>query len=401
MTKKKDLGQFFTRNSDYVIDDLLSDFLDIKLWPSCSIVDPFAGDCDLLDRFYITQLSELDNRDFSFSNKIFAYDIDPQDNPNIKFCGGGFVKKRDSLINPVSYKNMWIITNPPWLAKNKTKEGNNKKIFDKYNTNDLYKCALRSFVESSALGGTIIIPLNFWCEEQRSLRKIFLSRYRVSKVKVFEEQIFQDTTYTACAFNFIRKDLVDGVADDEQEVCFEFWRGSKFECLDGESLFVKGSSAPYKSCKWNLHSSSDYRIGKDYIEMVNRYKRSSYEVGRFTNQDSDIYNNLVLCAQDTGTESGMIRMEVRKNTHVDNTPNLTDRVLAGIKITKEGNRVPLTKEQQQKICDLFNETLNKFRERYHSMCLTNYRNSTSTLARKRISFDAAYSIVKYCCERIL
>jgi hypothetical protein len=49
---------------------------------------------------------------------------------------------------------------------------------------------------------------------------------------------------------------------------------------------------------------------------------------------------------------------------------------------------------QQKVVDKFNEFLNKNREKYNSLFLTNYRE----FGRKRISFDLIYSIVGYILE---
>jgi hypothetical protein len=42
----------------------------------------------------------------------------------------------------------------------------------------------------------------------------------------------------------------------------------------------------------------------------------------------------------------------------------------------------------------FNEFLNNQRDKYHSLFLTNYRES-NTIARKRISFTLVFEIVNY------
>ena len=62
-------------------------------------VDPFAGNCDLVL--------------YSPSTEWELYDIDVK-RPEVVF--------NDSLLNPIDYVGKTVITNPPYLAKNKTKE---------------------------------------------------------------------------------------------------------------------------------------------------------------------------------------------------------------------------------------------------------------------------------------
>ena len=59
------------------------------------------------------------------------YDIEPKKD--------GIVKK-DTLLNPPDYQGKFVITNPPYLARNKCAD---KTLFDKYQTNDLYKCFIK------------------------------------------------------------------------------------------------------------------------------------------------------------------------------------------------------------------------------------------------------------------
>jgi hypothetical protein len=58
-----------------------------------------------------------------------------------------------------------------------------------------------------------------------------------------------------------------------------------------------------------------------------------------------------------------------------------------------------TEEQEIKICNEFNRILESNREKYNSMFLTNFRNSTSSYARKRISFDVAYKLISYIIKK--
>ena len=61
------------------------------------IIEPFYGQGDLVKNFNI-----MEYYDIAF----------PMESPHY----------RDTLLNPPDYKNKWIITNPPYLAKNKAKD---------------------------------------------------------------------------------------------------------------------------------------------------------------------------------------------------------------------------------------------------------------------------------------
>ena len=96
MSTKQKLGQFYTTNYKYILQNL-SIPKNIK-----NIIEPFTGNADLL-KF-------IDNID---SYNIECYDIDPKTDKTIK---------RDTIKNPPDYNNKFVITNPPYLARNKSKD---------------------------------------------------------------------------------------------------------------------------------------------------------------------------------------------------------------------------------------------------------------------------------------
>ena len=77
-----------------------------------------------------------------------------------------------------------------------------------------------------------------------------------------------------------------------------------------------------------------------------------------------------------------------ENRYIDETINLSARSYATLIIEPK-----ITKEQQLRLIDNFNNFLNEKRELYYSLFLTNYRDKY----RKRISFDLVYNI----CYKIL
>ena len=92
-----------------------------------------------------------------------------------------------------------------------------KNIFNKYNTNDLYKCFIQILINSKCLGGIIIIPLNFICSIRKAdieLRENFIKKYNISIINIFEEQVFDDTSYSICSFQFSAKDdTIENISD--------------------------------------------------------------------------------------------------------------------------------------------------------------------------------------------
>lgn len=128
------------------------------------------------------------------TDEIVGYDIEPKREDIIK---------RDTLLNPLNYKDTWIITNPPYLARNKSKC---KDIFNLYNTNDLYKCFIKTLTQNKkCLGGIIIIPAGLFFSSRdidNNCRNEFMSNYKIIQIKYFEEKVFNDTNTTVVAILF-------------------------------------------------------------------------------------------------------------------------------------------------------------------------------------------------------
>lgn len=340
---KKHLGQFYTKNAKYITQGLLDIFPQ-----SAIIVDMFAGEFDLLKLVENT-------------HQIEAYDIDPK---NIN------TKKQDTLLLPLDYTNKWILTNPPYCARNKNK---NKTIYEKYHTDDLYKASLMSIIGCE--GGIVVVPLNFLSSEDDLIRTQFLSKYKIKKVNVFEETVFEDTTYTICCFSFYKCD------NEDQNLTIKF----------------------YPSCdtmQFNIKKSEGYRIGYEVYHLP----KSSIKIGRLLSDealkvraDKAIQTNklkqkkrlksskLFLYAIDTGLPEGVIRLTLKYDLFFGKE---TDRAFATICFDRD-----LSIEIQQQIVKKFNEKLDVFRNKYRSLFLTNYRCSTDYMSRKRIGFDLAYTII--------
>ncbi len=121
---KKQLGQFFTTNSDYILQGL-EPFVERKI-----ITDPFAGNKDLIIWGKKSKCK-----------KIIGFDCDKKyaDNETV-FCN-------DSLNSPQKYK--FVCTNPPYLHKNKADKKTKDKFFSGIHSNfeDLYQVSIFSILD--------------------------------------------------------------------------------------------------------------------------------------------------------------------------------------------------------------------------------------------------------------
>jgi hypothetical protein len=337
---KKNKGQFYTVNSKYILDGL-------DLPPQgVQIIEPFAGKGDLID--WVRN---------SYTGSIEAYDIEPKNE---------FIQIRDTLLDPPIYTNKWIITNPPYLARNKCEV---KTVFDKYNTNDLYKCFITSLTQQNAcIGGIFIIPVGFFLSPRDvdvRCRNDFLSKYKISKVNYFEEDVFPDTSTTVVAFSFEKSDI----QLDEQTI---EW-----------TLMPSGQKRNFTLSKKN-----DWIIGGEIYNLpitnpnihIRRYVEGQ------TLKPNEKITGLTLTALDSGKEAGRICLEY-KDGYLYKAKD-TSRSYATFCI----QGIELGPEQQKNISLRFNRIIEEKRAETWSLFLPQFRESKE-YARKRIPFELAYKIV--------
>ena len=339
---KRQLGQYFTTNYKYVLQGFsIPETVD-------HIIEPFCGNGDLLNF-----ISAPDNY------TIELYDIEPTRENIIQ---------RDTIQNPPEYTNKFVITNPPYLARNKS---DTKELYDRYNTNDLYKCFIKELIAQGCVGGILIIPLNFWSSIRKSdidLRRQFLHRFRVIRLNIFEERVFEDTSYTVCSF--------------------------QFEPADPNGILSRITTTIYpfnKQIDTVLSDANQYMIGGEIYQLS---LQNQYKISRLTSKTVGIprTNILVKCIDDNVDNQISLSMVSDNDIYIDNTPNLSARTYATLVI-----QPAISVERQRKLVHDFNEFLTTKREKYNSLFLTNYRESKD-IARKRISFDLVYQIVEYILD---
>jgi hypothetical protein len=331
----KQLGQFYTTNRDYILQGL-----DIPQGTT-EIVEPFCGKGDLI-------------RGLGPEYTISGYDIDP------KHATGAFpVQIRDTLLNPPDWTGKFVLTNPPYLARNKS---TNKTVFNQYKVDDLYKAFIKQLCTIHAAGGTVILPVNFWCSTRAgdlALRSRFLEIYSVDRINIFEEQVFDDTSYGVCAFRF-----------------------SIGRFNNPTSVYMYPNSVSFTT---TFSEDNLWTIGGELISHV----ESRYTVTRGTEQTDPNTNILIKCIDDTVQINAKIVQQ--DELYIDTTPKLTARSYMSLRITPK-----ISLAQQRELVQEFNRILTENRRRYHSMFLTNYREG----GRKRITFELVYNLVKSILNRL-
>lgn len=292
-------------------------------------VDPFAGACDLVNHFQKTEWE--------------LYDIDVKDQR---------VNYRDSLLDPIDYTNKTVITNPPYLAKNKTKEF--EEVFKKYNTDDLYKASILSII--GCKNGILIIPINFFTDENtEDVRRCFLSKYKIENVNIFNSPVFENTTYNVCSFYF-EAGKTDNVT---------------FHNIDSKVSF-----------QTQLKEEYGYRLGGDFY---NSFKNIKPIFSRARQDKENVFlTNIFLTALDKRNE--LINLKYNEDIFYGKD---TDRIYATLICKRQ-----LSEEEQRSLIDNFNNFLLKERDSYQNLILTNYRD----FGRKRISFDDVYKICTMLLE---
>lgn len=341
MDNKKEYGQFMTTNYKYILQRF-------EIPKSVKkIVEPFCGKKDLLN-FIKKDKYEIE-----------CYDIEPQDTETIQ---------RDTLLEPPVYKGKYILTNPPYLALNKSK---NKEIYIKYGVDDLYKCFIKETIINIADGGIIIIPLNFLSSVRKSdieLRKDFLNIYDILKINIFEEKVFEDTGYSVCSIQFEKRKL-----EQSNINILIYPREKEMNIL--------------------LNNANNYTIGGEIYMLCDN---EEYKITRLTKNNIEEKNTNIMVRCIDNNKKDRIRMYICDDNelYVDDTENLSARTFATLVITPK-----ISMDRQKILVKRFNKFLELYREEYMSLFLTNYREA-SDIARKRISFDLVYKIIGFLMKKI-
>jgi hypothetical protein len=383
-----------------------------------TIIDPFVGEGHLLD--YYLNLLPINEQIKKFENKeIYGFDIDKKNitflinkyhtkyNLEIKLLEKLFKNNNSLTLDPninIIKKNIddiFIITNPPYLGKNicKKKYPQDFEIyFNKENKiyNDYYEIALNIY---SKYSGIWIVPSNLISSSiaKKIRKKIILN---CEDIFIYEMKMFEDTDISVCSFflNNNNKSLekkILFISDDSNVM-------EKNIILNKELDIIKEWNDILKTTKQlNIQQGFiDTKIEKGSNKIIvidTNYKEkeiliSDKELNKLNN------NILILRTTDTGSEIGRIGLytieEIWKNKEAKGL------------ITKISSRIytqlffeNLTIEEQINLKNNFNQTINQLRNKYNSIFLTNFKNSSNGKQRKRIGFGETFSLINYLIKK--
>jgi len=367
MTNKRLRGQFFTTNSDYILKGF-SKYIKNK-----EVTDPFAGDKDLI--LWATK---------NGVKRIKGFDIDP------KYIDNKSVFKNDSINCPKKYE--FVLTNPPYLYKNKATKEVKDKYFKEENSQfeDLYQVSINAILNSDE--GILIVPLNFLsAENSRRIRSLFFNRFKIVSLNIFKEQVFEDTTYNVISFYYRKrrgeadKNIINAtILPDNKKVGlvlnrkYDWQLGGEFSSAINS---VKNSLRVYRLTeKHLLNGRREIKLAYNNIKNIRVYKLDKSIAEKL------MHNIIFLRAIDT-KNGKKIQLEDIRNYGVHGLVGKnTSRNMASL-LLKEDVDLKI----QEKLIVHFNKELNHFRNKHLSLFLTNFRDNY----RKRISFNFAYKLLNY------
>jgi hypothetical protein len=336
--QKKSLGQFYTTREEYILQGCFVPEA------ALTVIEPFCGQGDLLK--FVEREAKLQNREY----KLECYDLEPKHQLAVQ---------RDTLKNPPEYLGKFVVTNPPYLARNKSSD---KSHFDENpQLDDLYKIHISHLITGKPMGGVLVIPLNFWSSKDFDLRAKFLQKFKVLRLNIFNNQVFDDTSYTICAFQFDTREPDDTYTIDE--IVF----------------YPDGRTLP----RVEISSSNNWTIGGKIYTLPNDDCKHTCTRATSLNAKSPGLTKIFANCIDSTKKIGL---SLTEEPYIDTTPKLSARSFATLVIEP-----PISDAEQTVLVQRFNQFFNAERAKWDSLFLTNYREN----GRKRITFELVYRIVKY------
>ncbi|MCX6758925.1 MAG: hypothetical protein NTX14_04415 [Candidatus Nealsonbacteria bacterium] len=364
---KKQFGQFFTTNSDYILRGM-EKFIENK-----QVMDPFAGNRDLIrwaNKYGCKKATGFDCDQNYTDNKTVFYN--------------------DSINNPGKYE--FVCTNPPYLHKNKANTEIKDRFFNGIHSGfeDLYQISIFSILDSEE--GILIVPLNFLCAKNSNrIRSLFFAKFEIVKLNIFSGQVFDDTTYNVISLYFRKKTdrseknkITALILPENQKV--DFCVEKKYDWQLGGAFTNKVKDSPNRLGVFRL-TESYLKSGDVKTELAFQNIKDKKSVLISGENKKMIDNNILFLRAIDSKKGKKIQLEDIREYGISGLVGKTSsRNMAHLIFRKE-----LSINVQIELMNKFNKILNQERIKYSSFFLTNFRDNN----RKRISFDFVYNFLNY------
>lgn len=415
MSKQHKYGQHYTPIE--LTKRYIDIFNDVKS-KNLTVVDPFVGEGNLLID-YLNTFPKEDALNLLHNKKIKGFDIDLTTLVKLKsrfkeYYGlpddllDEIFIENNSLINNLCDNNDFILTNPPYLARNTCKRKYKEDFeihFSNNNFNDYYEIALDQYFLND---GIWIIPSNFISSNSMSkIRKNIISKKNISSINLFEIPIFDNTDISVVSFLLsdtlsIQKKLDISFIQYEKNIFKEIdINEDGFICSDWEALISFNTQYIQQGLL-----REELKNGNNECYVLNE----SYDKEKiFINDETfnKISNNyLFLRTTDTGTNSGILGLYTLKELfpksfNGDECPITLLTKISSRLYTPIFFKECISYEEQIIIKDKVNLYLKEYRDKYNSIFLTNFKNATKSMSRKRISFKEVYGLIEKAIDREL
>jgi len=333
-THNQKLGKFFTKNANELLTNY-TQYIQHK-----DVIDPFAGDCDLLDWARNAN-----------ANTVEGYDIEPvHDN----------VIKQDTLRQPPAWQNKFLLTNPPYLCSTKNTD---KAIYRQWGQNDLYKCHIASFVDTLD-EGILILPSNFLSERNAKARTLFFTHYTITNCDYYYYQVFPSATTGIVIFHFRRRKSAENV---------------KFNCN------IHYSKHDIQQMYVELEEKYGWLHGKDFFDFIAGYEKYTSRI--WTGAEKGYLSQIVVGLLDAGKWQQGFSINEGEAICCRPTQFTTYQMVLHYEVTLEN---------QRKIAQLANQKLQEYRKKYHGLFFSNYMG-----ANQKIYSRAMLNQLFWKCHNII
>lgn len=320
--------------------------IDAQVFQHDRVIEPFVGNYDLLNLVGVKAWK--------------CYDIVPKPFMNFE-C-------KDTLLHDVFSEHahtnsIAVITNPPYLVKNKMKSKTYKQLMTK-DVHDLYQIFIKQIINHPVKQGFIILPVNFVIgKESQQLREEFRQIYVMKVLNIFEKQMFEHTTQSVVSIWFTRRS--DKCQVSNQPITTLFTQSAIINI--NPSLLDESIKQHF-----NIHGPA---IFKHYTSNT-----SCHQTKELDHRLTHIRINLI---------------DPNMKAVYDECPKvnkLSDRSYMNVCVDDVWNN-----EYDMKLIQSFNHHLQTYRDQTYSLFLSSYRE----FSRKRLSFEEATRILQYAYEQLL